>query len=109
MRFTQIEDLKSYFDHDEVGQEIDGDSPEQYTDGDSPGMLFGDRSTPRSKQDLLDLLPPKHIADRLVMRYFNAYSASQRTQATPHRHLLGCSRRSILTAKFDRRCSQANI
>lgn len=34
---------------------------------------------PRNKQDLLDMLPPKHIADRLVMRYFASGSASLRT------------------------------
>lgn len=79
---SQIEDLKSYFDHEEINQEVDGDSPEQFTDGNSPPMLTSDRTAPRSRQDLLDLLPPKHIADRLVMRYFSAYSASQRTQAT---------------------------
>ncbi|KAI7779250.1 hypothetical protein LA080_001013 [Diaporthe eres] len=82
-----IEDLKSYFDHEEVNQEMSGDSPENFTEGDSPVMLIGDRTSPRSRQEFLDLLPPKHIADRLVMRYFNAHSASQRTQDTlrcPH-------------------------
>lgn len=89
---SQIEDLKSYFDHEEVNQEVDGDSPENFTDGDSPAMLIVDRSAPRSRQDLLNLLPPKHIADRLVMRYFNAYSASQRTRSTPRcPHLLSWS------------------
>jgi hypothetical protein len=76
----QIEDLKSYFDHEETNEE-NGDSPESFTDGESPAMLIGSRAAPKTRQDLLDLLPPKHIADRLVMRYFNAHSASQRTQA----------------------------
>lgn len=80
---SQIEDLKSYFDHEEVNEEMDGDSPEYFTDGDSPAMLIGSRAAPKTRQDLLDMLPPKHVADRLVMRYFNAHSASQRTQATP--------------------------
>lgn len=35
-------------------------------------------SLPRSKQGLLALLPPRQIADRLVMRYFSSNSASQR-------------------------------
>lgn len=35
------------------------------------------RSTPRSRQELLSYLPPRHIVDRLVMRYFSAYSPSQ--------------------------------
>lgn len=107
---SQIEDLKSYFDHEEVNQDMDGDSPKQFTDGHSPPMLTSDRTAPRSRQDLLDLLPPKHIADRLVMRYFSAYSASQRTQATrPHHHIPSCFRRKALTAEVDRHCSQANI
>lgn len=36
------------------------------------------RRPPRSKQDLLDMLPAKYIADRLVMRYFTSGSASLR-------------------------------
>lgn len=45
-----------------------------------PSVEWSSSSTtrPRSKQDLLDLLPPKHIADRLVMRYFTSGSASLR-------------------------------
>ncbi|KAH8756727.1 hypothetical protein F5883DRAFT_429352 [Diaporthe sp. PMI_573] len=78
-----IEDLKSYFDHEEVNDEMDGDSPEYFTDGDSPAMLIGSRGAPKSRQDLLDLLPPKHVADRLVMRYFNAHSASQHVVHKP--------------------------
>ncbi|KAK7698959.1 hypothetical protein SLS64_012014 [Diaporthe eres] len=78
-----IEDLKSYFDHEEVSQEMSGDSPENFTDGDSPVMLIGDRTSPRTRQEFLDLLPPKHIADRLVMRYFNAHSASQHVVHKP--------------------------
>lgn len=106
----QIEDLKSYFDHEEINQEVDGDSPEQFTDGNSPPMLTSDRTAPRSRQDLLDLLPPKHIADRLVMRYFSAYSASQRTQDTrPHHYLPSWSKRRALTAEVDRHCPQANL
>lgn len=107
---AQIEDLKSYFDHEEVSQEMSGDSPENFTDGDSPVMLIGDRTSPRSRQEFLDLLPPKHIADRLVMRYFNAHSASQRTQDTLRcPHLPSWSQTRVLTAKFDRRRPQANI
>lgn len=107
---SQIEDLKSYFDHEETNQEMEGESPESFKDGDSPAMLIGDRSAPKSRQELLDLLPPKHIADRLVMRYFNAYSASQRTQATlRHPHFSSWLQRRVLTTKVDRRRPQANI
>lgn len=79
---SQIEDLKSYFDHEE-NQEMDGNSPETFSEGASPPVFIGDRSSPRTRQEFLDLLPPKHVADRLVMRYFAAHSASQRTQAKP--------------------------
>lgn len=34
-------------------------------------------SVPRSRQELLSYLPPKHIVDRLTMRYFSAYTPSQ--------------------------------
>lgn len=34
--------------------------------------------SPRSREDLLALLPPRSVADRLVMRYFSSHSASQR-------------------------------
>jgi hypothetical protein len=34
-------------------------------------------SAPRSRQEILSYLPPRHIADRLTMRYFSAYSPSQ--------------------------------
>lgn len=102
---SQIEDLKSYFDHEETNEEMDGDSPEYFSDGDSPAMLIGNRASPKSRQDLLDLLPPKHIADRLIMRYFNAHSASQRTEAAPRcPHLPSCFPRKTLTVKVNRRC-----
>lgn len=49
--------------------------------------------SPRSRDDLLALLPPRHVADRLVMRYFSSHSASQRTiafQAIPYQSLTFC-------------------
>ncbi|KKY37020.1 putative c6 transcription factor [Diaporthe ampelina] len=77
-----IEDLKSYFDHEE-NQEMVRDSPEYFNEGDSPVMSIGDRSSPRTRQEFLDLLPPKHVADRLFMRYFAAHSASQHVVHKP--------------------------
>lgn len=47
-----------------------------------PGLRWSSSSmiqVPRTKQNLLDMLPPKHIADRLVMRFFTSGSASLRT------------------------------
>lgn len=75
-RAHQIEDLKSYF-NDEVTAE--DSSTDTTADFDSPAMLMMDSFSPRSRDDLLALLPPKNVADRLVMRYFGSNSASQRT------------------------------
>lgn len=75
----QIEDLKSYFDDDAADDPVSEPSPDSFTTGvDSPEMLMMNTSPPRSTQDLLALLPPRPIADRLVMRYFSSNSASQR-------------------------------
>ncbi|KAJ0114913.1 hypothetical protein J7T55_004655 [Diaporthe amygdali] len=61
-----IEDLKSYFDDGDSNKDIDEDSPEYFAaDVDSPAVLLGDRPSPRSRQDLIDMLPSKHVADRL--------------------------------------------
>jgi hypothetical protein len=49
------------------------DSPE----ADAPDLLLLSRSVPKTKQELLTFLPPKSVADRLVMRYFGSHSPSQ--------------------------------
>ncbi|ROW01886.1 hypothetical protein VMCG_05658 [Cytospora schulzeri] len=75
-----IEDLKSFFDDDDDGREAAGGepSPEHSTpELDPPDMLIMNRASPRSRQDLLGLLPPRDVADRLVMRYFSSNATSQ--------------------------------
>lgn len=70
----QIEDLKSYFeDDDDTG---DG-SPEPDLNDQPAEVLMANNSAPRTRQELLSCLPPRHIVDRLTMRYFSAYSPSQ--------------------------------
>lgn len=72
----QIEDLKSYFDEEDA---VEDSSADTTPESDSPEMLMMNTFSPRSREDLLTLLPPRNIADRLVMRYFSSNSASQRT------------------------------
>ncbi|KAB5563299.1 hypothetical protein GE09DRAFT_777776 [Coniochaeta sp. 2T2.1] len=71
-----IEDLKSYFEDDD---NLSADSPgETDLDGQSSELLMlNNNSVPRSRQELLSYLPPRHVVDRLTMRYFSAYSPSQ--------------------------------
>ncbi|OIW29951.1 hypothetical protein CONLIGDRAFT_544161, partial [Coniochaeta ligniaria NRRL 30616] len=69
-----IEDLKSYFEDDD--NPSDGGS-EPDLDGQSLEVLMLNNSVPRSRQEILSYLPPRHIVDRLVMRFFSAYSPSQ--------------------------------
>ncbi|KAH8908692.1 hypothetical protein BR93DRAFT_496754 [Coniochaeta sp. PMI_546] len=69
-----IEDLKSYFEEDDTPS--DGAS-EPDMDGQSSEVLMVNSSAPRSRRELLNHLPPRHIVDRLVMRFFSAYSPSQ--------------------------------
>ncbi len=44
-------------------------------------MVILSKGQPRSRQDLLALLPQKSVVDRLIMRYFNSNSPSQRELA----------------------------
>ncbi|KAJ2901508.1 Fusarisetin A cluster transcription factor fsa6 [Zalerion maritima] len=70
-----IEDLKSFFDDSE---DESGDSPAS-TDKASSNveqLLLG-MASPKSKTDLLYMLPEKKVMDRLIMRYFNSHSPSQ--------------------------------
>ncbi|KAF3771278.1 hypothetical protein M406DRAFT_245308 [Cryphonectria parasitica EP155] len=59
-----IEDLKSYFDDDDDWP-VEDDSADPTPEADSPELLMVNTVAPRSKQDLLALLPPRGIADRL--------------------------------------------
>lgn len=71
---VKIEDIKAYFDDP-------GDSDDDVLPGDElegPEMLLYSRGAPSNREDLLAQLPERHVADRLVTRYFSSKSPSQR-------------------------------
>jgi len=45
-------------------------------------LILLPRSSPRNKEELLALLPDKIVMDRLMNRYFNSNSPSQRMCST---------------------------
>ncbi|EHK27285.1 uncharacterized protein TRIVIDRAFT_188169 [Trichoderma virens Gv29-8] len=68
-----IEDIKAYFDDP-------GDSDDDLLPGDElegPEMLLYSRGAPTNREELLAQLPERHVADRLVTRYFSSKSPSQ--------------------------------
>ncbi|OLN82085.1 putative transcriptional regulatory protein C1F7.11c 3 [Colletotrichum chlorophyti] len=69
-----IEDMKSYFEEPDVA---DDESPGPSDDVATPSDLLLSRNAPRSREELLRLIPEKKIVDRLVMRYFSSHSPSQ--------------------------------
>ncbi|KAK4189617.1 Fusarisetin A cluster transcription factor fsa6 [Podospora australis] len=73
-----IEDLKSYFDDDDEEPNTADvkDSSFASPEAHSPEMMLLSGTVPTCKQDLIDLLPPRHVVDRLVQRYFSAASPS---------------------------------
>ncbi|KAK5993342.1 Fusarisetin A cluster transcription factor fsa6-like protein [Cladobotryum mycophilum] len=69
-----IEDIKAYFDDPESSE--DENSP--HDEFETPDMLpFYRAGSPRNREELVAQLPGKHVADRLVTRYFSARSPSQ--------------------------------
>lgn len=69
-----IDELKNYF------EEPEEDSPEPlgpYETAASPEFVLLSTSVPRTKEDLLAMLPEKSVIDRLVLRYFTSNSPSQ--------------------------------
>ncbi|KAK3944185.1 fungal-specific transcription factor domain-containing protein [Diplogelasinospora grovesii] len=74
-----IEDLKSYFDDEEDPGEQSPNSQESQ----SPEIMLLPRGGRMDRQDILDVLPQRHIVDRLVQRYFTANSPSQHTVHRP--------------------------
>ncbi|KAL7936744.1 fungal-specific transcription factor domain-containing protein [Trichoderma chlorosporum] len=68
-----IEDIKAYFD--DPGDSDDDLLPGEELDG--PEMLLYSRGAPTSREELLAQLPERHVADRLVTRYFSSKSPSQ--------------------------------
>ncbi|PNY28386.1 rRNA-processing protein fcf1 [Tolypocladium capitatum] len=73
-----IEDLKTYFDDGE--DEDEGASPTDELDG--PEMLLWTKGGPGSRDELLARLPERHVADRLVNRYFSSMNLTQRESAS---------------------------
>ncbi|KAK7456191.1 hypothetical protein CaCOL14_004232 [Colletotrichum acutatum] len=70
-----IEDMKSYFEEPEADYD---ESPEPSDEIEAPDLMLFSRNMPRSREDLLKLLPEQKIVDRLIMRYFSSRSPSQR-------------------------------
>lgn len=65
--------MKAYFDEGDDAE--DESSPPDQLDG--AEMLLYSRNGPGDRNELLSQLPEKHVADRLVMRYFASVSPSQ--------------------------------
>ncbi|GJN75277.1 hypothetical protein PLICBS_009374 [Purpureocillium lilacinum] len=74
-----IEDLKTYF-QDEAGAD-DETSPTDELD--APEMLLWSAGGPGDRDELLTQLPERHVADRLITRYFSAMSPSQHVVHRP--------------------------
>ncbi|KAK1986608.1 fungal-specific transcription factor domain-containing protein [Colletotrichum cereale] len=70
-----IEDMKSYLEEAELA---DDESPGLSDELEAPDLVFSPPgNTPRSREDLMRLVPDRKIVDRLVMRYFSSQSPSQ--------------------------------
>ncbi|KAL8306453.1 hypothetical protein RB600_010352 [Gaeumannomyces tritici] len=81
-----IEDLKAYFD----APEEDGDDDQSpgscgaFTgETQSPEMVILGKSMPRTRQDLLDMIPPRAVLDRLMMIFFSINTPSAHTVHRP--------------------------
>ncbi|UNI18953.1 hypothetical protein JDV02_005182 [Purpureocillium takamizusanense] len=74
-----IKDLKTYF-QDEA-EEDDENSPTDELD--APEMLLWSAGGPKDRNELLAQLPERHVADRLITRYFSAMSPSQHVVHRP--------------------------
>ncbi|KAK1992456.1 fungal-specific transcription factor domain-containing protein [Colletotrichum falcatum] len=69
-----IEDMKSYLEEAELDED---ESPGSSSELEAPDLVFSSGNTPRSREDLMRLIPDRKIVDRLVMRYFSSHSPSQ--------------------------------
>ncbi|KXH65470.1 fungal specific transcription factor domain-containing protein [Colletotrichum salicis] len=69
-----IEDMKSYFEEPEADCD---EIPEPSDEIEAPDLVLFSRNMPRSREELLKLLPERKIVDRLIMRYFSSRSPSQ--------------------------------
>ncbi|KAK1760833.1 fungal-specific transcription factor domain-containing protein [Echria macrotheca] len=70
-----IEDLKSYFDHD--GAEDDRLAPQESPVPTDTDLLLMSTSAPITKRDIIDSLPSREVVDRLAARHFSASSPTQ--------------------------------
>ncbi|KAK7967444.1 uncharacterized protein PG986_001721 [Apiospora aurea] len=68
-----LDELKNYFEDSDDGEEIQ--DPFEIDGG--PELVVFSMNVPRTREDLLALLPHKSIIDRLMLRYFNSNSPSQ--------------------------------
>ena len=76
---VQIDELRTYFeDPDDDDDDDDDEFHDSYAPGRSAELLLFSKNVPRSKDDLLALLPDKRIIDRLMARYFTSNSPTQR-------------------------------
>ncbi|KAK0727272.1 fungal-specific transcription factor domain-containing protein, partial [Lasiosphaeria miniovina] len=77
-----IEDLKSYFDEEEE-ESLGGKRYQDVPEPSSSDTLLISSGLPTSRQELLDVLPPRQVVDRLVQRYFSAHSPSMSVTHRP--------------------------
>ncbi|KEY69737.1 hypothetical protein S7711_03718 [Stachybotrys chartarum IBT 7711] len=71
-----IQDIKSYFEEADDEDEI---STSTFTeDTDTPEIIINARGGPKNRDELLACLPERKIVDRIIMRYFESSSPSQR-------------------------------
>lgn len=73
----QIEDLKSYFE-DDVEDDGENGSPEMDEVDVEEMLIYPRGGAPRNRDELIANLPEKRVADRLITRYFESMSPSQR-------------------------------
>jgi hypothetical protein len=71
-----------YFDDSEEPE--DESSPTDELD--VPELLLRPRGSPGNRDELIAQLPEKHVADRLIMRYFSSMSPSQRESQPSFSH-----------------------
>ncbi|KAI6766357.1 hypothetical protein HG530_007427 [Fusarium avenaceum] len=68
-----IEDLKSYFEHPDDTE--DDQSPADELD--PTELILNTRAGTKNREELLNSLPDRNVADRLISRYFASMSPSQ--------------------------------
>ncbi|KAK7996339.1 hypothetical protein PG991_015806 [Apiospora marii] len=69
-----IDELKNYFDVSDGG----GETQDPFEIDGGPELVVFSKNVPRTRDEFLALLPEKSIIDRLMLRYFNSNSPSQR-------------------------------